>query len=1209
MPTSSDQAQIAGGDLASATSGIASFSRSLWNLAFVKPPANQPVQHRSQFLTVSLRDLNESLKEESPDSHLPTSDRLLDQILEALVAGNWASITTDSVRVVKTACHPLRLMRDLLGGSFPDYQLQWQLMLAIRKHYRCVPSAQVAHLFHFLAEELNRKMALTMKLQSVSARRLLFAKIHPFLISRLVDARIDPTFAPDALALFLETCRAINYVQVDYNPGEIAAMTTSIDAEYLLSRLFGLSTSISGFDDLFGGGILLPDKFVAKPNEWSQNPIVGRTVLTVGRYATGKSSLALQMAVEVAKKGGAAWFMPFEQSADECLYSLETMSALPADGSVSIAQDVFKLEHHLANQSPDRGLLILLRNVKDSLDSLLDLLPGYAQQLQNFPLRMLFLDPLNSLVRLEKNVNEERRRVLKVLEEVKNTGTNVWMNAEEGPGGEPDRFFEQNIADTAIRLSVAEELGYSQTYMEVTKSRLQRQQRGRNPYTIQSGRGLVVSASSVSFADRIRARRFRVGTRRQSFGIPDFNKIIGPDLIRSGDVIALVGPGGTFKTQVGLMFLHATGRTSRKKAGAGAEKQNQQQIRNLLIPARDTNAEIEAKLGGNLLQNQLRSFTRWGEVRICSVPSALVRPGEILQRIESEFLDARLTHCAVERVMVDNVPHWEMACPFIRGDESFPDTLLNLFRGRGCTTLLTCNPVGVGSDLQKTIIDSADCVIEFDSIQARGATRILVRVIKTRTMRHRRETFELVLRAGSIELSPDAQLLRISANKEVSTVKVRLFLHSENAIQRQYNQEIRSTIRSTLAPEVALDNQSRLDLKRLPGLGAVSSVDELQLLQLDEFEVRGLRDETGTPLLYRFHNSDWDSQSWSDFKPRLVSGVRAKGGGFIAVPFCENISVLAYHVDRLQGPIKAESWQGLAAQIAELEGAGEGIGEEHSRPVIFDFAEVTGENFNCLFFEMLQSMLPAPAAQDACALQSWLRSKEAFQAVLLMRRIGGRSYAKRCRERLGVEPTTRSTLNIELNPSATIWRTWYSTLMQMLRYLSPEEVAKIRVIPLPGDVTVAGEWFLGIPAHSAAPDVGLRLIRNLTTREAELDRMKRGVGLPTRLGLYGATPSEAPISESFRLRSLDFYRITENPFRRSRFDCYRDFSDILSTHLKAIMDLQTEDTGEIHRILNSAISRVSILQSGAVCSDCGKLETIAPLQPTAKADPKMTLSE
>lgn len=1186
-----EQSDIVRDDLASALSVIASVSRSIWKLSFLDAELSQTEETRSeQYVAAPLSALDGELGGFGSDLNADHATRVA-AILKALVAAELASVSGEVVRIPKTASHPLRLTRDLLGDSFPDYQLQWLLMLAIRQHYRCVPSAQVVHLFRLLADRLNEIGELqSSKKQTLGPRRLSFAQTLSSLTSSLEYARIKRRLAPEAVDLFFEVCRAINYVQVDYSPGQIAIMATSVDAEYLLSRLFGLTTGIPGFDDLFGGGgMLLPDEFVPEPNEWSQSPVVGRSVIAAGRYATGKSLLALRIAVEVARKGGAAWFIPFEQSTDECLYALEAMSALPADGSVVVVRDILEIESHLRSPKPRSGLLILLRSIKDSLDTLLDLLPDYAKRLEQYPLRMLLLDPINAIVRLRKEENEERRRVLKVLEDVKNTRTNIWMNAEESPGAEPDRFFEQNIADIVLRLSVSEEFGYTQNYMEVTKSRLQRHQRGRNPYTIQSGRGLILSPSPVSFADRIRARRVRMDTRPQTFGIPDFNRILGPGLIKTGDIVALVGPGGTFKTHVGLLFLQATGR-SRNVDGSKPTSSHDHQIRNLLIPARDSKVGIEAKLAGDFLEPQRRSFSRWGTLKVCSLPSGFVQPGEILQRIEREFLQARLDRRDIERVMVDNVPHWEMGCPFVKRDQTFADTLLKLFRSQGCITLLTCNPVGVGSDLQKAIIDAADCVIEFDSVQARGAARILVRIIKTRNMRHRRETFELLIGQNSVELSPDAELLRISANKDISTVSVRLFLHAENDIQRQYNQEICSSIESTLAPHVILDVQSRLDLKWLPGLGAVSSVDELQVLQLDEFQVCGLKDESGAPLLYRFRNSDWDHVAWSDFDPSLVRGIRKKGAGFIAVPFCENISVLAYHPDRIDGPIQAQSWRMLAQQVEHLENStlpdGKS-GETYSADrVVFDFPKVSSENFNCLFFEILESMQPAKTLEDVCSLEHWLQSPEALEAAVLMRRIGGRSHRLLQRTRREFSQTGPSVLSIELNPSACIWRTWYSTLIQLLSTFPPEEAAKVMVIPLPGDVTVGGEWFLGIPAHSAAPDVGLRLIRNLTTREAEFERMKRGVGLPTRPRLYEGTPDDAPLSESFRLKYSDFNRLLTNRFRRSAFLCYRDFSDILGTHLRAIIDLQSEDKSEINRLLKTAISKIRIIQSDSRCTGC-----------------------
>jgi KaiC/GvpD/RAD55 family RecA-like ATPase len=1171
------------GSLRAAIAGTAALSRCIWKLAFEGEAWRpEPLPSRSRYVHFSHSRLVDLLAEDSAFSGSAGTGRA-EVIMQLLEARALVRLTDGTVRAVNTVCQPLRLCRDLL--SCADYQLRYLLMLAVREHYCCAASSQIAHLFHFLADRLNELHNPGEMLegsQNLPRTRQSYPGLYQELLDRLKSARIEQAFASEALDLFLECCRAVNYIQVDYKPNYVALMTKAFDAEFLLSRLFGLSTNIAGFDELFGGGLLLPDCLVPDPKAWSQGLILGRMVLVTGRYATGKSLLALQMAVEVAKKGGAAWFMPLEQTAEECLYVLETMGALPTDGSVQIARNTVELEQCLS-APPRAGLLILLRSVKDSYDDFLELLPEHGSMLKRYPLRMLAVDPVNAITRANRDPSDYRERTIVALEKLKRERTNIWMNVEESPGPGSEHLFEQNIADVVLRLSVSEEHGFTQTYMEVTKSRLQRQQRGRHPYVIQTGRGITISASSVSFADRIRARSVRIGEKPQTFGIADFNRIIGPGLVRSGDVIVLAGPGGTFKTYVGLMFLFATSRASTSKRASKTADEPVQLLRNLLIPARDNTATLEARFRDKLLVNRRNAFSRFGGVSICGLPSGHVQPGEILQRIEREFLDARLRHQTIERVMVDNVPHWELACPYVRDDETFADTLLNLLRGQGCTTLLTCDTVGQGSHLQKTIIDSADCVIDFSNIQFRGSSRVLVRVTKTRSMLHRRETFELVFSEGSIELSPDAELLRVSANNQITPVNVRLFLHSENDIQRRYNGDIRNSVESTLAPQVALDSQSRVDVINQPGLGAVSSVDELQILQLDEFQVRGLAGKHVGSVLHRFHNSDWDSSLWSDFDSRLLPGVKVKGSGFVAVPFCQNVGVLAYHVGRIPGgELRSNTWEEVAETCMNLEAHA----VDTAGAIAFEFAQVTDENFNCLFFEILHSQHRFPVSRKSGEIEHWLRSAEAVEAARLMRKLCKRTYDKRREQALKRLRKRRSTpsqvLSIELDPTAAVWRTWFSTLMQMLVRLPPNEVDLIRIVALPQGVGVSGEWFLGVPSYSAAPDVALRLIRYLTSREAEFERLKRGVGLPTRPALY---PHEGDVSEWFRLPVEELNQLFKNAFRRSDIPFYRGLSSVLASHLQAIIELPSDDPAEIQRLLETAVSQTLMVQQNSLFKD------------------------
>ena len=107
----------------------------------------------------------------------------------------------------------------------------------------------------------------------------------------------------ESIELFLECCRMVGYATASEGGKSVSIRSTVIDAEYLLSNLFGIPTSIRGFDELFGGGglMLTEELHLADPHTPP-----GRTVLVIGRYGTGTSHLSMQLAIEVAQKGGLA---------------------------------------------------------------------------------------------------------------------------------------------------------------------------------------------------------------------------------------------------------------------------------------------------------------------------------------------------------------------------------------------------------------------------------------------------------------------------------------------------------------------------------------------------------------------------------------------------------------------------------------------------------------------------------------------------------------------------------------------------------------------------------------------------------------------------------------------------------------------------------------------------------------------------------------
>lgn len=1078
---------------------------------------------------------------------------------------------------------PSALASALLEGALPKADIRYFVRRNMRRHYNAAHTPETAYLFHLMAGATNllidRKRA-----QSPASRTLTVEYETEFrgcLTQALTSALPGPGNWEKPVDLFVECCREVGYLEAHKANQSIILRAAAADAEYLLACLFGLPTSIEGFDELFGGGgLMLAEQQPALAGQ----QLGGRTVLVKGRFATGKTLLSLQLAVEVARKGGLCWLMPLEQAATEYLYLLRSMGAVIDDSAVVIATDI-EAALKVLDEPRRAGAIIILKTVKTSFEAFLKAFVDNARQMQKYPLRLIGVDPINSVIpNRPHDATELRARTWQMLEEVKEQGTNVMLVAEEETGIGGQLFFEQNIADTVIQLSIEKKHNYATRYFEITKSRLQREQRGAHPFHIKPGDGIVISPSTAAVRSRIRPRRPRPESAPTSivFGLPSLDDVLGKDSLSAGDVLVLQGPKGAFKLLLGLHFLLSADRTK-----------GTQRPRSLLVSARETKEAIELLLNQPLLRRHIqeqKSPKQPPDIEICALPGGHINPSYILQRIEEELKKVQAGGHRIDRVMVDNVAHWEKSCPQVREDETFGDTLVDFLRRQGVTSLFTCGelPKDLPSVLQWPIIDSADCVIQLGHFEHRGVSRVMLKVAKTRGMRHRQESFELALGANALSVEKSSALLRVRGNR-VEPVKTSLFLHSETQMQEDYNRRFFEAVRAVISPQVALKSQDHVYqgrpnrlVSRVLRLGTYSTLDELQILQLDEFQVpESNRKEQPEITLHTFAAEDWDQDWTGAFVTGLEEKIRQRGGGFSALPFYENVSLLAYRRDSRHNLGRAAgSWLDLAQACADWE-------RSHSAPkLFFDFPRGTGENYNCLFFEIMLSTLPRASFQSLsgpCGLLEWLRRPEALRAAQIYRQLCHRTH------KLGKESSEeKSRAIIHANPEALVWRHWYSTLNQMLSQMPAKVRAEVEVTTLPGNVTTAGEWYLGIPVYSAAPDIGLEIIKLLTSREAEFDRLRLGVGLPTRRAFYREIDTN--VSPFFTFRSGQLDELVNHAFRRSNFGCYAQLSDILAFHLQQIIEIPSGSTDEIEeqiaRVLLNLERSIGFVRREQDCGKC-----------------------
>lgn len=975
-------------------------------------------------------------------------------------------------------------------------------------------------------------------------------EVLPNLRPTLKGDRVAPADFERFVDFFIECCRAVDYIRVHKKDGCISLQTAAIDAEYLLVSLFGMSTDMRGFDELFGGGIILGGA------EWVGSSAHFRTVLVQGRFGSGKSLLCLQLAAEVARKGGLAWVVALEQRPEECKYTLESMCVLPVDNSVAIALnsseigDVLKPKDGLASA---RGGLIILGAAKDSFADFRRIFEVHAEQMGAYPLRLICVDPLNAVSRASSDVSSLRSDMQETLGRIKAAKANVLLVVEEGSATSDDLFFAQNIADTVIRLSVEPRHGYSGRYLEITKSRRQREQRGQHPFSIIPGEGIRVLPSSSAISAKIRSRSvFRPGNEI-AFGLSTLDTLLGQRGLYRGDVVVLQGGTGTFKTQLGILFLleSESDNDGSKVQHKQKNKPENRTSKSLLVAARDNESTVRHLLEQPFVRKRLRAGKSKAvdDIRILALPRGNVSPSYVIQRLEDEFLEARLKDYWIDRVMIADIAHWEMSCPFFRDDETFADTLTDFLRRQRVTSLLTCEeaPQDVPSVVQRSIIDNADCLIHLNRAEHRGVDIVRIKVIKTRDMRHHKDAFEVDL-DETLEVKPGSMLLHETRDGALAPVNTRLFLRSETALQHAHNKGFLKEVQAVLSRSTEIDTD-RFFMETAQFLGSVSAVDELQIVQLDEFQLPKASEEGPGPL-FPFSIGEWDDKEWSDFLPRLDKRVYTNDR-FFAVPYYLNVSLLAYRGEGLNAS-DFPSWDSLADKASTGE-------------IFFDFPHTSGEDYNSLFLEILAWLKRHSSESKPVQLLDWLRSEQAIDAAILFRKL----CAQSCLNETGGDLSRLE----GINSHATVWRHWYSTLNQMLSEMNARDRRAIHVRPLPGDIATAGESYLAVPAYSAAPEVGLKIIKRLTSREAEAGRLRRGVGLPTRSKFYndrlGPTggsdalegTTEADVSPYFSINARALSKLVHQPLTRSSFRGYSEFSGSLTDCLKRIIEVpdRTED--------------------------------------------------
>lgn len=1130
----------AAGTYSKAVSAVMCLARALWDLAYAEEDGEVLLNDTGRFRALDQTSLRAKFSARAQKSGLP--EKLVSLLIDGTLESSFFVPERNVLSV--DAFYVPKLGRLLLGEGHPEHQFRYFVMRDIRQTHGIVLGPRMAHDFRVLAKALSGEVArngsdLPYRKEVLRGLGEALAS-SPYRGKALASTSAGTFYFERIIGAFLECCHFVEYMRLGSRTGRCSVATTAIDSEHLLSNLFGIPTGMRGFDELFGGGgLMLLDATGAESSE----SIQGRTVLAIGRFGTAKTALSLQMAVAVAEKGGIAWVAPLEQPVNECLYTLESLCSVPHGLRLEPATLTGEVRAVLDPKSPESGAIVLLPLSKESFDDFKKTFEKQLERLAAYPLRLIIVDPVNAISRGgEESVPELREKAVELFKNAKKNGVNVWLVAEENTDRETELHYWQNIADTVVRLSVDEYHGYTQRYIEIRKSRFQREQRGKHPFSLVPGVGLAVSPSTASVWARLRFQPILQPSRPTRFGHAGLDELLGPDAIRAGDVIVLQGPTASYKTVIGLRFL------------LGITSPETSQYPSLYVAAKEAESSIRAFLERELLSGPTGSTKSPANVRFLSLQGGYIKPSYIVQQIECELRKAHAAGNPVDRVMVDDLAHWEMSCLFVREDQTFGDALIELLRHYHVTSIFSCRyPTDESGTLQKAVIDGADCLIHLSRVQFRGTYRVMARVVKTRGMQHKKESFEVVVGPRFIEIKPTFALLRLAESGDLQPITIRLFLHSESDIQKTYNEEFANAVKSLFQSDVEIESPSRLRTAGILRLGSASGADDLRILQLDEFQLPSGAEGVEEQVLCRFPASEWDRcTEWRDFLPRFTDRCKREDGTFVAVPFFENIGLLAY-----KQTVEADmtSWRALADACVKWE-------PSFPEKLFFDFPKALGENYNCLFLEILLSLHAGETPPTGCRLYDWLCGPPALDAARIFYRLCQRAHKMWRTKPSQAAGGVAEGVAIEVDRSALVWRHWYTTLNHMMSKMSAADRRMIKVSPLPTQTVVAGEWYLAVAAESAAPELALRMLEVLTTPQAEMERLNRGVGLPTRQTFYERSPvadqPRARVSPYFALDMRALGRHVQTAFTRSSLGCYQEFAAALSFHLQEILELEAE---------------------------------------------------
>jgi len=442
------------------------------------------------------------------------------------------------------------------------------------------------------------------------------------------------------------------------------------------------ATGIEGLDDVLSGGLSR-----------------GHVFLLEGEPGTGKTTVALHFLMAGAKAGERSLYITLSETERE-LRQGATSHGWTLDENI-----------HIFELTPPESLLNA-----DQQQSLLyssDLELGEATRqifevVERIKPTRVVLDSLSEIRLLAQSSLRYRRQILAIKHYFVRYDATVLL-LDDLTTESLDKTVH-SVAHGVIRLEeLTPNYGAERRRLRVVKYRGQKYRGGYHDFTIMSD-GLHVFPRLVAAEHRGQYLR-----QQLSSGIGELDALLGGG-IETGSSTLILGPAGTGKSLISLIFAAAAVRRGEKAA--------------LFIFDEELGLLFERMKNIGI---DLHELQKTGNLLIEQVDAAELSPGEFSHRVRRCVSDGN-----IKTVVIDSINGYQAAMPEENALVLHMHELLLYLNRKGAATFMTVAQHGLVGDMQAPVDITylADTVILLRYFEALGKVRRAVSVIKKRTGAH-----------------------------------------------------------------------------------------------------------------------------------------------------------------------------------------------------------------------------------------------------------------------------------------------------------------------------------------------------------------------------------------------------------------------------------------------------------------------------------------